>query len=136
MRLCVNQDGVRLDYQMLGDEVHKTNILTIIASESYETFAKGLQNEIASTLKDRPQKVDIEFFTSKLVINEKGEKYRITSQDALSIYKLLYKSDIITAEDFLTPFGKEVVEKETFPLPENLENYRTSVSKLDRKSVV
>lgn len=130
MRLCVNQDGVRLDYQMLGDEVHKTNILTIIASESYETFAKGLQNEIASTLKDRPQKVDIEFFTSKLVINEKGEKYRITSQDALSIYKLLYKSDIITAEDFLTPFGKEVVEKETFPLPENLENYRTSVSKL------
>lgn len=130
MRLCVNQDGVRLDYQMLGDEVHKTNILTIIASESYETFAKGLQNEIASTLKDRPQKVDIDFFLSKVIVNEKGEKYRITSQDALSIYKLLYKSDIITAEDKLTTYGKEIVEKETIPLPENLETYRTSVVNL------
>lgn len=130
MRLCVNQDGVRLDYQMLGDEVHKTNILTIIASESYETFAKGLQNEIASTLKDRPQKVDIDFFLSKVIVNEKGEKYRITSQDALSIYKLLYKSDIITAEDKLTTYGKEIVEKETIPLPENLETYRSSVVNL------
>ena len=130
MRLCVNQDGVRLDYQMLGDEVHKTNILTIIASESYETFAKGLQNEIASTLKDRPQKVDIDFFLSKIIVNEKGEKYRITSQDALSIYKLLYKSDIITAEDKLTTYGKEIVEKETIPLPENLETYRSSVVNL------
>lgn len=130
MRLCVNQDGVRLDYQMLGDEVHKINILTIIASESYETFAKGLQNEIASTLKDRPQKVDIDFFLSKVIVNEKGEKYRITSQDALSIYKLLYKSDIITAEDKLTTYGKEIVEKETIPLPENLETYRSSVVNL------
>ena len=82
MRLCVNQAGVRLDYEMIGDEVHKVNVLTVIASESYEAFAKGLQSEIAATLKDRPQKAEVDFFISKLVENEKGEKYRITADDA------------------------------------------------------
>ena len=103
MRLCVNQAGVRLDYEMIGDEVHKVNVLTVIASESYEAFAKGLQSEIAATLKDRPQKEDVDFFISKLVENEKGEKYRITADDAKKINKLLYKNDIIDEEDKITP---------------------------------
>lgn len=130
MRLCVNQEGVRLDYELIGDEVHNTNVLTVIASESYEAFAKGLQKEIALTLKDRPQKAEVEFFVSKVVENEKGEKYRLTKDDANKINKLLYKNDIIDDEDRITPKGKEVIEKEAMPLPENLEIYRASVANL------
>ncbi len=41
LRLCVNQDGVRMDSNILGNDVHNINVLTVIASESYDTFAKG-----------------------------------------------------------------------------------------------
>ena len=34
LRLCVNQDGERMDENVLGKDVHAVNVLTIIASES------------------------------------------------------------------------------------------------------
>ena len=42
LRLCVNQDGERMDANVLGNDVHSINVLTVIASESYDSFAKGL----------------------------------------------------------------------------------------------
>ncbi|MDE7206318.1 MAG: DEAD/DEAH box helicase family protein, partial [Lachnospiraceae bacterium] len=57
LRLCVNQDGERMDVNVLGNDVHNVNILTVIASESYDSFAKGLQSEIAETITDRPRAV-------------------------------------------------------------------------------
>lgn len=130
MRLCVNQDGVRLDYELIGDDVHNTNLLTVIASESYEAFAKGLQNEIAATLKDRPRKAEVDFFINKLIENEKGEKHRITAEDAKKINKLLYKHDIIDDEDKITSLGKEIIEKGSIPLPDSLESFKTSITNL------
>lgn len=66
LRLCVDQDGVRQDAQLLGaDEVQRVNVLTVIASESYETFVRDLQSDIRSTLRERPQKVEIDFFSGK-----------------------------------------------------------------------
>ncbi len=47
LRLCVNQAGERMDADVLGDDVHKINVLTVIAGESYESFARGLQAELA-----------------------------------------------------------------------------------------
>ena len=43
LRLSVNQSGERMDSNLLGEEVHRLNLLTVIASESYDKFAKGLQ---------------------------------------------------------------------------------------------
>lgn len=54
LRLCVNQDGERMDENALGDDVHAVNVLTVIASESYDSFAKGLQTELAEAVADRP----------------------------------------------------------------------------------
>ena len=34
LRLCVNQDGERMDANVLGNDVHSINVLTVIASES------------------------------------------------------------------------------------------------------
>ena len=73
MRLCVNKNGNRLDFESVGDQVHEINKLTVIASESYEAFAKGLQSEIAATLKDRPMKIEAKVFLNKMVVNEKGD---------------------------------------------------------------
>ena len=47
MRLCVNEHGERMDESVLGADVHNINVLTVIASESYDAFAKKLQSEMA-----------------------------------------------------------------------------------------
>jgi type III restriction enzyme len=130
MRLCVNKNGNRLDFESVGDQVHEINKLTVIASESFEAFAKGLQSEIAATLKDRPQKAEVEFFVGKLVGNEKEEEHRLTEDDAKKLNKLLYKNDVIDENDKITPVGRELIEQNKMPLPENLEPFRASVGKL------
>lgn len=130
MRLCVNQNGIRQDFDAIGDEVHEINKLTVIASESYESFAKGLQSEIASTLKERPQKANIEFFVGKLVVNALGDKLRITDEDARKINKTLYKNDLIDDNDKLTPIGKDLIEQDNVPIPEHLEPFKDSITKI------
>ena len=130
MRLCVNKNGNRLDFDALGEQVHEVNKLTVVASESYEAFAKGLQNEIAATLKDRPQKAEVQYFVGKLVRNERDEEHRLTEEDAKKLNKLLYKHDIIDDDDRITALGREVIGQGKMPLPESLEPYRDSVAQL------
>jgi type III restriction enzyme len=130
MRLCVNKNGNRLDFEAVGDQVHEINKLTVIASESYESFAKGLQSEIASTLKDRPQKAEVEYFVGKLVTNTKNEEHRITEDESKKLNKHLYKNDVIDEEDKITAVGKELIEQNKVSLPENLEPFRDSICKL------
>lgn len=130
MRLCVNKNGNRLDFDSVGDQVHEINKLTVIASESYESFAKGLQSEIAATLKDRPQKADVEYFVGKLLKNEKEEEYRITEEDARKIQFKLIVGQIIDEDYKITSKGKEIIESKKIPLPENIEPFRDSVCNL------
>src|SRR5690554_5763387 len=130
MRLSVNKEGIRQDYVTVGDAVHSINKLTIIASESYEDFAKGLQSEIAATLKDRPQKAEVEFFMGKVVTDAMGVEMRIDKEVAKKLNKVLYKNDIIDEDDKITEEGKIAIEQNTVTLPENLEPFRASITKL------
>jgi len=130
MRLCVNKNGYRQDFETVGDQVHEINKLTVIASESYEAFAKGLQSEIAATLKDRPQRAEVEYFVGKVLTNERDEEHRLTEEEAKKLNKLLYKKDVIDEDDKITPEGRELIEQNIMPLPENLEPYRKSIGKL------
>ena len=67
MRLCVNQDGNRMDVQSCGDSVHEVNTLTVVASESYKTFVTDLQLDIKTVLYDRPTVATSEYFKGKYV---------------------------------------------------------------------
>lgn len=130
MRLCVNEHGIRLDYEAIGEAVHEVNKLTVIASESYESFAKGLQSEIASALKDRPQKVEVNFLIGKLIKDEKGTELRIDEEQAKKLNKFLYKNDILNEDDKITTEGREKIENNTIPLPESFEPFRSEIVKL------
>src|SRR5690554_3803825 len=130
MRLCVNKHGIRQDFETIGEQVHETNKLTVVASESYESFAKGLQSEIAATLKDRPQKAEVEYFVGKLVTDGKGVEIRLTSEQAKRLNKLLYKNDIIDEDDKITPEGRETIEKGDVQLPEDLVAFKEDITKL------
>jgi type III restriction enzyme len=130
MRLCVDKRGVRQDFELVGDQVHELNKLTVIASESYEAFAKGLQKEIADTLKDRPQKAEVDYFVSKLVTNEQGEELRLTEDDAKKLQFKLIVGEIIDEDYKITPKGKELIEQGKVALPDKLEPFKESVCKL------
>jgi len=124
LRLCVNQSGDRIDSDIHGVDVHDINILTVIASESYETFAKQLQNEIAETLSDRPQKADIKFFVNKVVENANGAKIIIDEKLANKIHHQMIKKDYIDDENKLTQTYFDAVEKNTVELPDDLKEHK------------
>lgn len=67
LRLCVNQDGNRMDVQSCGISVHDINTLTVVASESYKTFVADLQSDIKEVLYDRPTVARSEYFKGKYV---------------------------------------------------------------------
>lgn len=67
LRLCVNQDGNRMDVQSCGDLIHDVNTLTVIASESYKSFVTDLQSDIKTVLYDRPTAATSEYFKGKYV---------------------------------------------------------------------
>lgn len=86
LRLCVDQNGERMDVNALGNDVHNVNVLTVIASESYESFAKGLQTEIAEAVADRPKAVTKELFADRLVRGDQRNEILITSDMASAIH--------------------------------------------------
>lgn len=85
LRLCVNQDGERQDANVLGSDVHNVNILTVIASESYDSFAKGLQSEIAEAVADRPRAITVDLFIGKVIKDSKGHEQVVDRDTADAI---------------------------------------------------
>nr|WP_300837048.1 DEAD/DEAH box helicase family protein [uncultured Acetatifactor sp.] len=86
LRLCVNQSGERMDTNVLGNDVHNINILTVIASESYDSFAKGLQTEMAEAVADRPHAVTVELFVGKVIKDEQGNEQVVDQNTASAIH--------------------------------------------------
>lgn len=86
LRLCVNQNGERMDTNVLGNDVHNIHILTVIASESYDSFAKGLQTEMAEAVADRPRAVTVELFVGKVIKDEHGNEQVIDQATASAIH--------------------------------------------------
>lgn len=102
LRLCVNQDGERMDTNVLGNDVHNINVLTVIASESYDSFAKGLQSEIAEAVADRPQAVTQGLFIGKVIRDSRGNEEVIDDDTASAIYFDLIVNGYIDKKGILT----------------------------------
>ena len=102
LRLCVNQEGERMDENVLGNDVHAVNVLTVIASESYDTFAKGLQSELAEAIADRPVAVSADLFKDKVLIDSEGEKHTVDANMASNIYTDLLLNGYIDRQGQIT----------------------------------
>ncbi len=107
LRLCVNQKGERMDESELGDDVQKINELTVIASESYDSFAKALQSELAENVTDRPILVSPDLFKGRVVKDLQGNTITIDDTIATSIFLGLYKNGYIDDTGKLTQKYKE-----------------------------
>lgn len=102
LRLCVNQNGERMDTNALGNDVHNINVLTVIASESYDAFAKGLQTEMAEAVADRPRAVTVELFVGKVIKDEQGNEQVIDRDTATAIHFDLISAGYIDRKGALT----------------------------------
>ena len=102
LRLCVNQDGERMDTNALGNDVHNVNVLTVIASESYDSFAKGLQTEMADAVADRPRAVTDDLFVGRVIKDDKGNEQVIDSDTASAIYYDMIVNGYIDRKGALT----------------------------------
>jgi type III restriction enzyme len=109
LRLAVNQSGERMDENVLTrEEIHNVNVLTVIANESYDSFAKGLQSEIAEAVADRPRKVEAKLFNEKF-----GE------DTALAIYESLIENGYVKRGE-LTEKYYEAKKNDTLEVPEEV----------------
>ena len=102
LRLCVNQDGERMDVNALGSDVHTVNVLTVIASESYDSFSRGLQEELADAVAGRPVAVTADLFKGKVITDIKGNEQVVDVDMAQAIYFDLIVNGYIDKKGTLT----------------------------------
>ena len=102
LRLCVNQGGERMDANVLGSDVQNVNVLTVIASESYDSFARGLQEELADAVAGRPVAVTADLFKGKVITDIKGNEQVVDADMAQAIYFDLIVNGYIDRKGALT----------------------------------
>jgi type III restriction enzyme len=129
MRLCVNSKGERQDESVLHGGVFDVNELTVIASESYNSFASKLQTEIAEAVADRPLKVQPSLFKDLMVTNARGEQRTLDEDDAQDIVFALRMKGYITKQGQLTPQYHEDKQQGKLDFGEEYNDYKEDLMK-------
>ena len=131
MRLCVNQQGERMDLLTCGDAmVHKINQLTVVASESYADFVGSLQDDMKAAMYKRPTHASVEYFADRTVKVD-GKQYKIESAQAGTIMLYLGVNGYADYDGKITEKYKADREANDFaPLPPQLEELAPAIHKL------
>lgn len=127
LRIAVNSLGERQDNPAT---VHQTNVLTVVASESYKDFVKGLQRDISESLSERPRVADVAYFTGKVLQTEHGE-VAVTLEMAEGIEFYLIQNGYVDRKKNIVEAYHNAVKEETLaPLPEDLQPYAAPIFQL------
>lgn len=130
LRLCVDKNGVRMDKELLGDDVHEINKLTVIANESYADFTSALQKETREVLRERAAKATVAYFTGKQIkIGE--ELHTIDELEASRIIIYLEDNGYIDEDKHITPeYRGAIASGNVAPLPPKLQPIAEGVTRL------
>lgn len=130
LRICVDKNGTRMDAELLGDDVHEVNQLTVIANESYADFTSALQRETREVLRERAAKATIDYFKNKKI--KMGEDiHTISESEASRIIVYLEDNGYIDDNKNITAVYREAVTNGTIvPLPEKLQPIAEGVTRL------
>ena len=130
LRICVDNDGNRMDKERLGDAVHDTNKLTVIANENYSSFVDALQKETKDTLRERPTQATVDYFKG-VTVKVGVEKHTISEQEAASIVSYLFDNDYIDEKGNILQDYHTDMEKGTLaPMSKKLQPIEEQVHKL------
>ena len=130
LRLCVDKNGIRMDKEVLGDDVHEVNKLTVIANESYSDFTNALQKETREVLRERAAKATVTYFLGKQIkIGE--EIHTVNESEASRIIIYLEDNGYIDEDKNITPAYHTAVANGTVaPLPPKLQHIEEGVKRL------
>ena len=95
LRLCVNQEGERMDESVLGGAVQELNKLTLITDMEFGRFAEALQQGLAASLAGRPRTVEPGLFAGRLLTGTTGARVRVTRELADEICAALRKQGYV-----------------------------------------
>lgn len=102
LRICVDQQGNRMDAERLGDAVHDINKLTVIANESYSAFVNRLQADTRNALRERPTVATVAYFEGKTFMVG-SVRYTISSHEAAGIVGYLFDNDYTDEKGNILP---------------------------------
>ena len=133
LRICVNKNGDRMDYSELEDDFFSINNLTVIASESYDSFAKALQTEIAKNLsRIFYDHLSSELFNGKILRGQNGAT--ITGEEIYNkIYRDFIKNEYVDENDKITYKLREDINNNNLSIPDFLEEYKEDYINLIKK---
>jgi type III restriction enzyme len=119
LRLCVDQNGERC-YD------RDVNVLTVIANESYEAFASGLQTEFEKE-GFKFGVLSPETFCSLVVEHPDGREERLGYEGSKRIYESFKEQGLVDGKGNVTPELKQAAERSEVPMPQGLEPARLQV---------
>ena len=117
LRLCVNQDGERIEDKNI-------NVLHVVANESFSEFAETLQKEIETETGVKFGTLQISLFSGMTYTETKKVEKTITKDQAQTVVEALKTVGAITAE------GKVDTTKAEIVIPKELETVKEEVIKV------
>ncbi|MBQ7281120.1 MAG: DEAD/DEAH box helicase family protein [Bacteroidales bacterium] len=130
LRICVDQQGNRMDAERLGDSVHDINKLTVIANESYSSFVDDIQKETREALRERPTQAKVAYFKGK-TFKVGEELHTISEMEATSIVNYLFENDYTDENgNILQSYHKDMQQEALAPLNKKLQPIAEQVHRL------
>jgi type III restriction enzyme len=126
LRLCVDQNGRRVH----GFEV---NTLTVIATESYEQFAKNLQREIEEDTGIRFGVVEKHQFAAVTVRQPDGSVVPLGADQSEVLWDFLKDKKLIDSKGSVRDELRKALKENTLPLPEEFEAQREQITAILKK---
>ncbi len=131
LRLCVNSLGDRIDSNSVGEDVHKINVLTIIANENYDSFAKRLQAEIAEIVAHRPFLITTSLFLNKTLQSEDNQMtINFDNNTSTALIHSMIKNDYINNDNSLSEKYYEDLKSGSFVVSDQFAPYKSSIIKI------
>lgn len=133
LRIAVDGEGNRMDYQTLDATFFDVNTLTVVASESYDKFAKQLQSEILSTLSGRPTRIEVSVLKDLELINSAGDTFTFDEMTAMRVIMDFNEKKYIDKDFKVTDTLVEAIEKNTFTTIPELDNHKEAFTNIITK---
>ncbi|MDP2750051.1 MAG: DEAD/DEAH box helicase family protein [Nanoarchaeota archaeon] len=126
LRICVNQDGERV----YGFDV---NTLTIMANESYEEFAKSLQEEIEKEEGIEFGVIKEHFFAHIPTMNENGEMEYLGAEKSENLYQYLQDNKYIDRRGKIQDSLRLDIKNENFIVPQEYQHLQAEITTVIKK---
>ena len=120
LRLCVNQDGERIHERAI-------NKLTIIANESYEDFAKGLQTEIEADTGIKFNIIEKDSFAYLTMTDKNGTPKPIGKQGSMMIFNKFKEMNYIDSKGKIQDSLRTDIENKKVVVPERFEPIKEQI---------